>query len=176
VQPVAGKFPSIAGEIFDLLRLSRFLDRKGRARRYLGTEADYSRQFQCDWVWGTFFMFRKADLIHFPAQKLQEDFFMYYEDVQWCYHFRKRVKKKIICSPGPKVLHHIGGSDTGGDQDRKYYTRILPNEYSWMKAIKGWLYVKVYYLVKAMHFYSTGSEENAVKAGYFAKLVLKGVD
>ncbi len=175
VQPVAGRFPSIRRELFDLFRLSKLLGPKERSRHYLGTEADYSRPLVCDWVWGTFFIFRREDLGAFPEGKLHEDFFMYQEDVQWCYFFKKRLKKRIVYSPAPKVLHHMGASGDGAAQREKYFRTILPNEYRWMCMEKGLLYTRIYYLVRAIHYYSLRTSEDRLKARHFYRLSRHGI-
>jgi GT2 family glycosyltransferase len=175
VQAVAGRFPSIARELFDLFRLSKLLTPKGRSRHYLGTEADYSRPLECDWVWGTFFMFRREDLGVFPDGKLHEDFFMYQEDMQWCYFFRKRLKKRIVYSTAPKVLHHMGASGDSVGQEDKYFHTILPNEYQWLLNERGWLYTRIYYLVKAIHYYSLRNRADALKARHFIGLFRHGI-
>ncbi len=124
LQAVAGRFPSISRELIELFRVSKFFSKEKRARYYLGTEADYTKSFESDWVWGAFFMFRKEDLKYFPKGKLHDEFFMYYEDVQWCYHFKKHLKKKVCYSPEPKAVHYMGGSDRRNhDQSDKYFGR-----------------------------------------------------
>jgi GT2 family glycosyltransferase len=175
-QFVAGRFPSISRQLVELFRLSKSFSPEKRKSYYLGTEADYTKSFECDWVWGAFFMFRKDDLKHFPNGKLHDDFFMYYEDVQWCYHFKKQLKKKVCYSPEPQAVHFIGGSDRNNqDISEKYFTHMVPNQYRWMVGEKGWWYARTFYLLKALHLWSLRNSEDTKKAKRYFDLVMNGV-
>ncbi len=169
VQGVAGRFPGIGQELFDLFRLSKFLSAAGKAKRYMGMQANYDEEIDCDWVWGTYFMFRRSDLRSFPNGRLHENFFMYYEDVQWCYHFKMKLKKRIVYSPLPLLYHFIGGSNTGQSLGEKYVHQVFRNEYDWISNEKGFLYVKVYYLLKALHLMSGSSQTNKQMGRFYWK-------
>ncbi len=43
------------------------------------------------------------------AGPLDERYFMYSEDVEWCRRIRK-VGYAVVCDPAVSVIHHIGGS------------------------------------------------------------------
>lgn len=171
IQPVGGRFPSLKIEIRELLRLNKGMTRARRAAYYLGDAFDHETEREVDWVWGAFFMFRKSDLNYFPGQKLHEDFFMYGEDVQWCYYFKKVLGKKILYTPKPRTVHYIGGSSKDTAADNRYLTKMLPNEYRWMLSVKGTLYTKVYYLVKALHHLSLRKKREMKKARLFFSFV-----
>jgi GT2 family glycosyltransferase len=173
LQPVAGRFPSLRNALVDFFRLSRFFDRAQRSKFYLGTQWNYELAGEVDWVWGAFFMFRKESLINFPGNKLHETFFMYYEDVQWCYHFKKILKKKVVYIPGPKVIHYMGKSDKSGTEaDAKYFRSILPNEHKWMIQARGRVYTSFYYLVKTLYYYSLRRSEDVLKAKIYQRYIL----
>ncbi len=71
---------------------------------------DHQRMVECDWVWGAFMFFPKKILSQLPAKKLPDDFFMYSEDVLWCWEF-KQLGFKIYFLPDAKVMHvHKGSS------------------------------------------------------------------
>ncbi len=173
IQSVAGVFPSISRELMELFRLTRFYKGERKSRYYLYDSWDYSKPVEADWLWGAFLMFRKEDLKHFPDEKLHEDFFMYYEDVQWCYFFKKVLKKKVYYSPKPLVKHYLGKSDNCfSNPDVKYFERIVPNEYRWLGLTKGRLYARCYYLVKSLFYLSLRRKEDMVKARKYLKFVL----
>lgn len=175
-QAAAGRFPYIKHELYELFRICKLLSSEKRKSHYLGTQANYNTPFESDWVSGAFFMFRKKDLEKFPNGKLHDDFFMYFEDVQWCHYIKKVVKKKICYSPMPKVLHHNGGSDTTKNGNVwKYFNVALPNEYKWMILEKGWIYTKLYYLTKSLHYFSLRNRSDARKANRFLRVVVKGI-
>ncbi len=175
-QPVAGRFPSIKRELFDMFRLSMFLSKKQRANYYLGTEADYNFFIDADWIWGAFFLFQKELLLELPGNKLQDDFFMYFEDLQWCYYIKKSLKKRIVYSPKPQAYHYIGSSssDQVNLQD-KYLQNILPNEYKWMKSTKGSWYAMLYYLIKGVHLLSTNRNSEVQKGKIYLDVAFKGL-
>ena len=91
---------------------------------------------QCDWVWGTFMFFPKKIIEKLPGNKLAEDFFMYCEDVLWCWQF-KNLGYKIHFLPQAKVMHiHKGSSSkdkllairmTGIKHHAKFMKRFYPD-------------------------------------------------
>lgn len=174
LQAVAGVFPSVSRELKELFRITRFYKGEKKSRYYLGDLWDYNLPTEADWVWGAFFMFRKSDLRHFPNGKLHDNFFMYQEDVQWCYHFKKVLHKKICYEPEPKVLHFMGRSDPeSSDLSKKYFSKILPNEYRWLCKTRGMLYAKLYYLLKSLYYFSLRRRVDIAKAKEFIRFVLK---
>jgi GT2 family glycosyltransferase len=94
----------------ELLRLHKLLPSKYRGKILQGSYSDHLSLMFTDKVWGTFFLFSKQILGQFPESKLQDDYFMYGEDVQWCYFIRNVLKKKILYYPEAKIFHLGGGS------------------------------------------------------------------
>lgn len=109
IQHNCQRFPSIGYRLFELLRLQKLLGKKIGGRILLGSFFNHEEAIHPDWIWGTFFMFRKDILRELPEEKLPDDFFMYVEDMQWCMEFRKRGYH-IAFEPEAKVIHYIGGS------------------------------------------------------------------
>jgi GT2 family glycosyltransferase len=79
---------------------------------------------------GYFLYVQKRILKILPHGKLNEDFFMYVEDMQWCIEFRN-LGYSIAFQPAAQVVHHMGKS--GGPKSalidenidrfmRKYYS------------------------------------------------------
>lgn len=178
IQAQAGRFPSIMREIRELFRLNKLLSPKQRAHYYLGTECDYNVPIDADWVWGAFFLFRKSDLEFFPDKKLHETFFMYGEDMQWCYHFKKILNKRIVVHPAPKILHHVGASDKSSLKGfQRYKEKMLPNEARWLAITKGRIYARVFYLVKSLLYFSMKrNEENKQKAATYLSFACRALD
>lgn len=177
IQAQAGRFPSIMRELRELFRLNKLLSPKQRAHYYLGTECDYNVPIDADWVWGAFFLFRKSDLEFFPDKKLHETFFMYGEDMQWCYHFKKILNKRIVVHPAPKILHHVGASDKSSLKGfQRYKEKMLPNEAHWLSIEKGKIYARIFYFLKALLYFSLkGTEENKQKAATYLIYAWKGL-
>lgn len=178
IQAQAGRFPSIMREIRELFRLNKLLSPKQRAHYYLGTECDYNVPIDADWVWGAFFLFRKSDLEFFPDKKLHETFFMYGEDMQWCYHFKKILNKRIVVHPAPKILHHVGASDKSSLKGfQRYKEKMLPNEAHWLSIEKGKIYARIFYFLKALLYFSMKrNEENKQKAATYLSFACRALD
>lgn len=111
IQPSVGFFPHL-GKVF---LWSSFLDdlpyTASILKPYHVTDLSfYAKRREVDWVSGAVFMINAKILTQ--AQVLDENIFMYGEEVEWCY----RIKKsgfKIIYTPEAKVYHLKGGSSSG---------------------------------------------------------------
>ena len=129
-QSVCQRFPSIRYQLFELLRLHKLVSKKVAGRILLGSFFKYDENIKSDWVWGTYFMFRKEILELLPNKKLNDDFFMYCEDMQWCWDFRTLGYEIHYCSE-TQVLHYSGGSSGNRHEMMKQNNRLfLENNYS----------------------------------------------
>jgi GT2 family glycosyltransferase len=175
VQPVAGRFPSFKRELRDFLRLNKRLTKQQRAEIYLGTEFDYQTEKEVDWIWGAFFMFPAKVLDIFSNKLLPTDYFMYMEDVLWCYQIRQ-AGFRIVYSPEPEVYHFIAGSskDAHSDVFKRYASKILPNEYDFIRKTHGAFYCTAYYLIKALNHLSLRTSGDLVKSRTFFSLAFRG--
>jgi GT2 family glycosyltransferase len=109
VQHNCQRFPSVNHKLVELFRLQKILPQSLRGKILLGSFFDYRSVAYPDWVWGTFFLFKKESLTKLPAKKLSEIFFMYVEDMQWCMDFRL-MGYKVAFVPQARVLHLMGMS------------------------------------------------------------------
>lgn len=85
----------------------------------------YSKQRELDWVTGAFMLIRRKVFEEIGA--LDEDYFMYTEDVDYCFR-AKQAGWRVVYSPKHSVTHH-GGASSG-------------REYSILKEFEG---VKIFY-------------------------------
>jgi GT2 family glycosyltransferase len=108
VQNNCQRFPSAWLMIYEKLRLHKLLKPSRQGEKMLGPYFSYNENIECDWVWGTFFMFPKKILRIFSENKLPETFWMYGEDLEWCWLIKKEGYKVVFSSEG-KVLHFGGG-------------------------------------------------------------------
>ncbi len=60
-----------------------------------------------DWVSGACMLVRREAAE--AAGPLDEGYFMYSEDVEWCRRIR-RAGYQVVCAPNVSVVHHVGGS------------------------------------------------------------------
>jgi GT2 family glycosyltransferase len=175
VQPVAGKFPSLSQELRELFRINSLLSEKSKSKYYLGDRYNYEQKTECDWIWGAFFMIPKAVLKKFKDSKLPDDFFMYGEDMQWCYKIKK-CGYCILYSPKPVCIHYLGGSEENKtDEWTRYKTKILPNTVKLLRMEKGEWYTRFYYLIKSLLHFSLRTKEDSIKAKAFLDIVLNRI-
>ena len=59
------------------------------------------------------------------------------------------------------------------DSFERYARTILPNEYHFIKKTRGYLYTKLYYLVKSLNHLSLRTKENLMKSRTYLSLVLR---
>ena len=93
IQHLANKFPSIKYELVELFRLHTFLLPKDYL---LGYYFDHKENKKVDWVWGAFYLTKREIINQFPEKKLPDNYFMYFEDVAWCYEIKVWATRYII--------------------------------------------------------------------------------
>lgn len=96
-QPSVGKFYSL---------INVFLMLFGGGKLGLGRSSP-SKISEIDWVSGAAIILRKEVLE--KAGFLDENFFMYMEEVEWCYRIKK-AGFKIVFYPEVKIVHYTRGS------------------------------------------------------------------
>lgn len=103
------RFRTIKWELLQILPLYVFLSKKKKEKLMLHHYFDHKSFIKCDWVWGTFMLIPKK-IIEQLGNKLPDDFFMYAEDVLWCWSIKK-LGYEIDFLPDAKVMHiHKGSS------------------------------------------------------------------
>ena len=112
---------------------------------------DHQTDQYVDWIWATFFMFPRNVLKAFSNKRLPDDFFMYYEDVLWCYRI-KNSGYKIFYYSQTKVIHHLSKSLEKTDSPKTQL--ILNNEWTFLKREKGILYAYFFFLLRGLVFLS----------------------
>lgn len=141
VQSVAQRFPNIFWNILELLRFQKIFPKLG-GKLLMGGFFDYQTELEIDWTWGAFFMFPKFLLKKIPNGKLNDDFFMYCEDMLWCWNFKK-IGYKIMYIPYGEVFHIFGGTSSVGyrkAQLKVNHKLFITQNYS---RIKSWLVIKM---------------------------------
>lgn len=109
VQHNCQSFPSTVKSFVERSRMHKLLSKSKRSSLLQGFYFDYTKPGYPDWIWGTYFMFRKALLSEFPDKQLNQDYFMYLEDMQWCWDIRK-LGYEIAYTPESYIVHFGGGS------------------------------------------------------------------
>jgi GT2 family glycosyltransferase len=138
VQSCAQRFPSVRYSLFELLRIQKLLPRGLGGRLLLGSFLEHDRALRVDWVWGTCMMIRHAAIRQLPERKLDESFFMYGEDIQWCLDFA-RLGFETHYLPEAKVTHEMGGSgaDRTAMMERHRQLFMERNYSAWHRLVIG---------------------------------------
>jgi GT2 family glycosyltransferase len=145
-------FPSLSQLFFEFFPLNWRLTRSrlnGRyPRRFYG--GDYPRAFEIDFPLGACFMLRRTVIEQVGL--LDEDFFMYMEEIDWCYRIRQaqmvrgyeevslrwRAGRrqphywKIYCLPAAKVIHH-GSASASQFREAMFYQLYKSRNYFYKK-------------------------------------------
>ncbi|WP_066406911.1 glycosyltransferase family 2 protein [Flavisolibacter tropicus] len=131
-QSVAQRFPSIRYQLIELFRIQKLMSKKLSEQLLLGAFFNNSRSVKADWVWGAYFMLPRDILSKLPAHKLDDTYFMYAEDMQWCKDIRK-LGYEVHFYAGTEVIHFMGGS-SGAKQNlmQKNNDLFLKRNYSFL--------------------------------------------
>lgn len=108
IQSTCQRFPNVVYNLLELFRIQKFLPKLG-AQLLLAGFFDYKSVAKVDWTWGAFFMFPKNVLTQLPNNHLHDDFFMYCEDLKWCFDIHK-AGYEIHYIPQGEVIHYMGSS------------------------------------------------------------------
>ena len=167
LQPQCGRFPSVRLQLLELLRLPKLLGPARTGQVLQGGFFDHRSALEPDWVWGTYFHVRREVLAGLPGGHLPDDFFMYAEDLEWCYAIR-RLGYGIKYLPEARVLHHFSQS-TKKEKKLNQARMILQNEDTILRREYGPLHARAYYLVKWLNLRLSrekGEARAAVTAQY----------
>ena len=142
------RFRTISWEMLEIIPLYRLLPKKKKEDLMLHHYFGHDRMIDCDWVWGTYMCFRSETIQQLPERKLAEDYFMYCEDVLWCWQI-KQLGLKITFLPDGKVMHIHKASSKGNN--KKVNKMIIKNHTAFMKRIYPdwrWYIFKFIYTAK----------------------------
>jgi N-acetylglucosaminyl-diphospho-decaprenol L-rhamnosyltransferase len=98
-----GRFPTLASVVAERLRgaVSRARDGRRRSPRRPATLTSV------DWVTGAAMLVRRDAIA--DAGPMDEGFFLYYEDVEWCHRMRTHGWD-VLVEPAAQVAHHRGAA------------------------------------------------------------------
>jgi GT2 family glycosyltransferase len=107
IQRSCRQFPTFLGMLYELMGLSKFFPDKPLFRQYKMLDWQHDDERQVDQPEGACLLVRKAVIDQ--VGKLDEGFFMLFEEVDWCYRI-KQAGWEIWFTPEAKVTHHYGQS------------------------------------------------------------------
>jgi N-acetylglucosaminyl-diphospho-decaprenol L-rhamnosyltransferase len=136
----ARRFPGIARTLAEMTRAHLFLRPRAREEYYLGTyRRSLGDHLDVDWVPGTALLVRRETVE--TVGLLSQRFFMYGEDIEWCWRMRRAGFRTGVC--GAAAFVHEGSTSaaaTWTEQER--VTRSCRGAYQAVTAIKGPLYAR----------------------------------
>jgi GT2 family glycosyltransferase len=136
IQHNCQRFPSEKLELIEIFRIQKFWNKQETAKALLGSFFSHEQEAEVDWIWGTYFMFQKQTLKLLPDSKLSDNYFMYGEDVQWCYEIKKYTHKKILFWPRSYIIHHLAASSS--DKKDSYRKKMMnKNEAAFIRKYYG---------------------------------------
>ncbi len=110
IQASARGFPNITTAFFGRKSLlSRFFPSSRMARENLVTLANPTGPIEPDWISGACMLVRKAAVE--DVGPMDQGFFMYWEDCDWCTRFRQ-AGWKVVYHPGLGPVRHAAGSSS----------------------------------------------------------------
>ena len=110
IQLSCRSFPSYTTALFHRYSLlTRWFPNNPFSRRYLRMDLSRDRMQEVDWVSGACLLHKRTLLNSIGY--LDESFFMYCEDVDFCFR-AKKAGWQVLYYPAAAVMHHIGGSSS----------------------------------------------------------------
>jgi N-acetylglucosaminyl-diphospho-decaprenol L-rhamnosyltransferase len=108
-------FPTLWRLATEYLFLRKLAPRTNALNALYGGSFDHNSVKEVDWLYGACLLVRReaADAVGL----FDEDFFMFSEEVDWCYRFRA-AGWKVLFDPAAEVVH-VGGASHGGRMYRE---------------------------------------------------------
>jgi len=103
--PHVRRFPSVLDQLSIVLKLPHLFP--GILNAYLRTNFDYNREAEVDSIRGSFFMIRREALEKIGL--LDEQFFIWFEEVDYC-HRVKKAGWKVMYTPAVQCVDYVGQS------------------------------------------------------------------
>jgi len=111
IQTSCRAFPSLLAVVLRGTPLYRLFPHHPSLRRYLLSDWDHQSERRVDWVLGACLLIRRAAWD--AVGPLDEGFFMYYEDIDWCYR-AGQAGWGVYYTPAARITHHHRRQSAGG--------------------------------------------------------------
>lgn len=107
IQMSCRRFPTLGAGLFRNTPLGRIFPNNRYTRDYLMTDWKHDEARAVDWVSGCALLARREMIDEIGL--LDESFFMYCEDVDWCFR-AGQAGWQVLYDPGATIIHEIGRS------------------------------------------------------------------
>ena len=111
-------FPDLDVSFYRMVGLSRLFPKNRHFGRYNLTYLNENETYEVDCITGAFMMVRSTTIKQVGL--LDETFFMYGEDIDWCYRIKAAGWKIVYYSPA-KIVHYKGASSTKNEKPKLIY-------------------------------------------------------
>lgn len=147
IQHNCRRFRTISWELLEIFPFYLLMSKTKKEEVMLHHYFDHKRIMKCDWVWGTYMFFPRKIISELKGNKLADDFFMYVEDVLWCWDF-KNLGYEIHFLPEAKVMHVHKGS-TSKEKLKKVRLTGIKNHAQFMKKfypdLRWYVFAAIFY-------------------------------
>lgn len=103
-------FPTLWRLATEYLFLRKLVPRSRLLNAFYAGGFDHDEAHECEWVMGAAMLVRREAID--AVGPLDEDFFLFSEEVDWCYRFRQ-AGWTVLFTPAAEVVH-VGGASHGG--------------------------------------------------------------
>jgi GT2 family glycosyltransferase len=110
------------------------LNRAKFERELIYGRDNFDVEWEVDSVTGACILARRA--VMEQVGMLDEDFFMFYEEIEWCWRIRQ-AGWKIVYAPQARVVHHWMGSVR--QQSRAMTARLFKSQFLYFRKTGSWL-------------------------------------
>lgn len=131
VQSSRRRFPTLTTAFLESTILQQWFPRNRILRRYYCLDHSDEEEQEVDWVVGACLMMRREALD--KVGLLDEHFFMYSEEMDWCYRVVKRGWR-VVYLPSAQVVHHEGRSSS----------QVVPQRHIYFQSSKVYYFRKYF--------------------------------
>ncbi len=179
LQESCSAFPTLETEFYTAVGLEKLFPRHPVFGKYLMGAWDHNDVREVDVIMGAFMLVRRAAIDQVGA--MDEGYFMYSEEVDWCYRF-KQAGWKIYYNPHVQAVHLWGGTSKQVRWEMfvelyRSRVRFFRQHYGRLHAFLLKLILGVNCLVRivpgALYYHAGGSPEGRQKQAAFRRLLAR---
>ena len=141
-------YPSILNMFLAATYLYKIFPRSKFFGREEMTWWDFDEVREVETVCGCFSLVRREAIDQVGL--MDEKYFVYADDPDWCYRFKKN-NWKILFTPGPRIVHY--GGQTTKQMHRKFLLQLRGSILIFMKLHRSWLTFQVARFLTALFFF-----------------------